>query len=92
MGPAPRRCYYDAPMRHQGAARAIAWILALAIMSPAVHADWLVTQDDSRLETQGEWRVEGRRVIFTLANGTLSAMRLSEVDLKIRPCTFAKPQ
>lgn len=69
-------------MKHQCTAWAIAWILALTILSPAVHADWLVTQDGSRLETQGEWRVEGRRVIFTLANGTLSAMRLSEVDLE----------
>ncbi|MEM1203887.1 MAG: hypothetical protein AAGN66_11720 [Acidobacteriota bacterium] len=56
--------------------------LALVLLAPSfVSADWLVTKDGSRVETEGPWRVEGRQVIFTLPNGTLSAMRASEVDL-----------
>ena len=46
-----------------------------------VSADVLVTHDGARVETKGAWRVDGRQVIFTLPNGTLSAMRASEVDL-----------
>lgn len=61
-------------------------LLALALFAlllPAVAAgDWLVTLDGSRVETEGEWRVEGRSVVFHLPNGTLSALRLSEVDLE----------
>ena len=45
-------------------------------------ADWLVTTDGSRVETKGPWKVDGRRVIFTLPNGTLSAMRASEIDFE----------
>ena len=44
-------------------------------------ADWLVTQDGSRLETKGPWNVKGKLVTFTLPNGTLGSLRLSEVDL-----------
>jgi hypothetical protein len=41
----------------------------------------LVTHDGTRVETKGPWQVKGRQVVFTLPGGTLSAMRLSEVDL-----------
>lgn len=51
---------------------------ALAFTAPA---DVLVMQDGSRVETKGAWEVKGRQVLFTLPNGTLSAVRLSEVDL-----------
>ncbi len=44
-------------------------------------ADLLVTRDGATLETSGSWRVEGRRVIFTLPNGMLSAIRTDEIDL-----------
>ena len=50
--------------------------------SPApARADWLVTRDGARLETKGAWKVDGRRVLFTLPNGTLSTVRTDEVDL-----------
>lgn len=52
-----------------------------SLVATPAGADWLVTHDGSRVETDGEWRVEGRRVLFTLPNGTLSALRLSEVDV-----------
>jgi len=44
-------------------------------------ADWLVTTEGARVETKGPWKIKGKQVIFTLPNGTLSALRLSEVDL-----------
>ena len=56
-------------------------LFAAHFTSQSAAADWLVTRDGGRVETKGEWRVEGRRVLFTLPNGTLSAMRVSEVDL-----------
>lgn len=59
---------------------ALACCAAAFIALPAA-ADWLVMSDGSRLETRGPWSVEGRRVLFTLPNGTLSALRASEVDL-----------
>jgi hypothetical protein len=33
------------------------------------------------VETRGPWEIKGKLVVFTLANGTLSSMRLSDVDL-----------
>ena len=56
----------------------LVWTLTAA---PAA-ADWLVTRDGSRIETRGEWRVQGAVVIFTAANGILSSLRLTGVDLE----------
>lgn len=47
----------------------------------AARADWLVMRDGARLETKGAWRVDGRRVLFTMPNGTLSTLRTDAVDL-----------
>jgi hypothetical protein len=58
---------------------ALAALAALAA-APAA-ADWLVTRDGARIETRGPWRVDGRRILFDLPNGTLSALRADEVDL-----------
>jgi hypothetical protein len=49
--------------------------------APWAHADWLVTRDGAKIETRGPWRVEGKRVLFTLPTGTLSSLRLDQVDL-----------
>jgi hypothetical protein len=54
---------------------------ALAASAVPARADWLVTKDGARLETKGPWKVEGRRVVFTLPNGMLSALRADDVDL-----------
>ena len=54
--------------------------VALLSSSPS-HADWLVTMEGASIETRGAWKVSGRMVVFTRTNGTLSSMRLSEVDL-----------
>jgi len=63
------------------AAAVTAAVLALAAAAPAA-ADWLVTrQGGGRVETRGPWQVKGKLVVFTLPDGKLSSLRLSEVDL-----------
>lgn len=54
--------------------------LALGLLLPAA-ADWLVTRDGQRIETDGPWRVEDRLIVFTHADGTLSSVRRSSIDL-----------
>lgn len=61
--------------------KVIATILALAGLAAPLAADWLVTKDGARVETDGPWEIKGAVVLFTLPNGTLSSLRLSEVDL-----------
>lgn len=60
---------------------ALAGAVAAVLAAGAAHADWLVTRDGARIETKGSWRVDGRRVLFTMPNGTLSTMRTDEIDL-----------
>lgn len=62
---------------------AAAICLCVAALSPAApaRADWLVTNDGGKVETRGPWKVDGKRVVFTLKDGTLSSLRLTEVDL-----------
>lgn len=57
--------------------------LAAAVVAAAAPAaaDWLVTRDGAKIETRGPWKVEGRRIVFTAPNGTLSAVRADEIDL-----------
>ncbi|HEX9731173.1 MAG TPA: FxLYD domain-containing protein [Thermoanaerobaculia bacterium] len=53
---------------------------ALLAAGPAA-ADRLQTRDGALVETKGPWKIQGSLVIFTLPNGTLSSLRVSEVDL-----------
>lgn len=55
--------------------------LAAVTLGPAA-ADWLVTKDGARVETQGPWRVESRLVVFKRPDGSFASMRLSDVDLE----------
>lgn len=55
--------------------------LLLALAALPATADWLVTQSGDQVETEGPWEVKGKLVVFTLPGGTLSSMRLSDVDL-----------
>lgn len=58
------------------------WIVVAVLFgAPPLFAEWLVTVEGGRVETQGPWRVEGEKVYFTLKNGTLSVLRKREVDL-----------
>jgi hypothetical protein len=54
--------------------------LSAGLARPAA-ADWLVTQEGARVETRGPWQVKGKLVVFTAADGALSSLRLSLVDL-----------
>lgn len=57
-------------------------LCAIGLLGPIPSAaDWLVPKDGAPFEIQGTWTVKGRMVVFTLPNGTLSSIRLSEVDL-----------
>ena len=59
---------------------ALALFVAFSCAAPMA-ADWLVTREGARIETEGPWETRGRLVVFTLPNGTLSSMRASELDL-----------
>jgi hypothetical protein len=61
-------------------ALAAAALFLAAVPGPA-RADWLVTRDGGRVETRGAWQVRGKLVVFQTAAGTLSSLRLAEVDL-----------
>lgn len=55
-------------------------LAALGLLLPAA-ADWLVTQDGQRIETDGPYRVEDRLIVFHHKDGTLSSVRRSSIDL-----------
>lgn len=59
----------------------IALLSVVLFLPSSVSGDWLVMRDKSRIETSGPWRVDGQRVLFTTKSGTLSALRLAQVDL-----------
>jgi hypothetical protein len=65
--------------RHALAAAAMAATVLLVALPAA--ADWLVTRDGARLETEGSWELRGKLVVFT-ADGRLSSLSLDEVDLE----------
>lgn len=68
-------------MRYEWRTSTAAGALLLLLAAPAA-ADWLVTRDGGRIETRGTWKVKGKLVVFTQADGTLGSMRLAEVDLE----------
>lgn len=71
-------------MRYQGSTLAgkLAVLAALCgLAGLPVSADWLVTREGAKVETKGPWQVKGKLVVFHLADGSLSSMRLTEVDL-----------
>ena len=56
-------------------------LLAILATAPAA-ADWLVTTDGSRIETDGAWSERGKLVVFTDTGGNLVSLRLADVDLE----------
>jgi len=56
-------------------------VTAFALVAGSAGADLLVTRDGATVETKGPWKVEGRRIVFSLPNGVLSSMRTEMVDL-----------
>ena len=63
-------------------ARTLPFLLLLAVAAPA-GADWLVTRAGGRVETQGPWQVKGKLIVFKTPNGTLSSLRVADVDLAV---------
>lgn len=60
-------------------------VLAVAVWvatASVLNAEWLVLRDGSKLELRGTWKVDGKRVVFQLADGTLSSLKLDQVDLE----------
>jgi hypothetical protein len=57
-------------------------VAVLAVVATPAAADWLVTRAGDRVETKGPWEVKSRLVVFTLPDGQLASLRLSEVDLE----------
>lgn len=66
-------------MTKQGSTLLLAALIGLAGVPAS--ADWLVTRAGAKVETRGPWQVKGKLVVFHLADGSLSSMRLAEVDL-----------
>jgi len=56
--------------------------LAALAGAGAARADWIVTRQGQRIETSGAWQEKGKLLVFHLADGKLSSLRLSEVDLE----------
>ncbi|MEZ5332942.1 MAG: FxLYD domain-containing protein [Thermoanaerobaculia bacterium] len=54
---------------------------ALLVTAAPLHADWLVTVDGDEIQTEGAWKVDGPRVVFTLPGGSLAALPAAEIDL-----------
>lgn len=74
--------------------RRAALLLVAAALTVAAggRADWLVTRDGARIETRGAWEQRGAMVVFTLPNGTLSSLRLAEVDLDASEAATAEAE
>jgi hypothetical protein len=81
------------PRGARPAAAALYLLAGSLCMGAAARADWLLTRDGSKVETRGPWKLEPKRVVFTTMDGTLSSLRLSEVDLDAsRQATLAAQQ
>ncbi len=55
-------------------------IVAFAALAAPAAADWLVTRDGGRVETRGAWKVKGKLVVFTRAEGQLASLRITDID------------
>lgn len=57
------------------------FLSTVLILAVPGRADWIKTRDGALVETRGPWQVKGSQVVFTSTRGTLSSLRLTEVDL-----------
>ena len=67
-------------MRHRTKCKLIG--LAGLLLAGPVASDWLVTFDGQRIETRGPWRLRGRTVVFTSADGRYASLRVADVDFE----------
>lgn len=83
-------------MRHSVARLVLLAVVALGfgciVGVGLASADVLVTRDGGRVETEGPWEVRGRLVVFTRSGGTLSSLRLSDIDLEASETATAQAQ
>jgi hypothetical protein len=70
----------------------VALLLGSGALPLMATADILVLKDGSRVQTEGEWEVQGRLVVFRTAGGSLSSIRLDEVDLEASEAATAAAQ
>jgi hypothetical protein len=68
-------------MTKQRAAVLLLAVLAAGGTAGPAAADWLVTKEGAKVETQGAWTVKGKLVVFKTADGKLSSLRVADVDL-----------
>lgn len=45
-------------------------------------ADWLVTVDGRRIETQGPWQIKGKAVLFTQTDGRIDQLPRNYIDFE----------
>jgi hypothetical protein len=67
-------------MKHRSWILAALAAAAAVSISPAAHADWIVTRAGDRFEIKGTWQLKGKLAVFTLPNGNLSSMRADRID------------
>lgn len=61
----------------------VAGLLLSGVLLPeAAAADWLVTRDGQRIETQGNWHMKGRAVLFTHADGRVDQLPRDYIDFE----------
>ncbi len=70
---------------------ALAALFVPLLVSTPAGADWLVTREGAKVETQGPWKVKGKLVVFTRPDDTLASLRLAEVDLEASERATAAP-
>ncbi len=59
----------------------LAALLILLLVSTAVSAEWLAFKDGTTRAIQGPWKIKGKQLIFKDMSGTLSTVRVDDVDL-----------
>lgn len=66
------------------AARASLVFLALLILVATLPAaaDWLVTREGERIETQGSWKIRGKAIFYTTAEGESARIPRDAVNLE----------
>jgi len=65
--------------------RRVVVVLGLAVLlltALPTSADWLMTRDGQRIDTQGPWRLKGTAVQFVQTDGRIDQLPLSYIDLE----------
>ncbi len=60
----------------------LVFVSLFALWPSGSHGDWLVTSEGEVIETRGPWHEKGASIVFTGANGVLSSLRSSAIDLE----------